>query len=142
MDVVFRAQALADLRTVMAWYRDQGDSSEARIDAAFEEELAYMRRVPFGYQVRRSPYRFAMIEGYTYFIIYAVVKETFGHPSHPPHAPTAIEALFWKWRVALVTAFTPWTSKSLGSNCWSLPANKRPTRSWRTVITTRRKCVP
>ena len=76
MDVVFRAQALADLRTVMAWYRDQGDSSEARIDAAFEEELAYMRRVPFGCQVRRSPYRFAMIEGYTYFIIYAVVKET------------------------------------------------------------------
>jgi plasmid stabilization system protein ParE len=73
MNVVFREQARTDMRNVMAWFRDQRDGSEMRFEAAFEAELGYIRQYPIGYQTRRPPFRFAMVDRFKYFIIYAVV---------------------------------------------------------------------
>lgn len=75
MDLAFREQARADIRNAMGWFRDQRDGTEARFEEAFDRELTFIRQYPFGYQLRRSPYRFAMVERFKYFIIYAVVKD-------------------------------------------------------------------
>ncbi|MBX2974239.1 MAG: type II toxin-antitoxin system RelE/ParE family toxin [Flavobacteriales bacterium] len=74
MEVVFRERARADLRNIMAWFCDRRDGSEARFGAAFDAELSHLRRYPFGYQVRRAPYRFALVGRFRYVIIYAVVE--------------------------------------------------------------------
>jgi|LakMenE18May11ns_1017448.scaffolds.fasta_scaffold9794443_3 hypothetical protein len=73
MDVVFREQARTEMRNVMAWFRDQRDGSEMRFQSAFEAELGYIRKYPIGYQTGRPPFRFAMVDRFEYFIIYAVV---------------------------------------------------------------------
>jgi plasmid stabilization system protein ParE len=75
MQVVFREQARTDMRNAMAWFRDRRDGSEERFEDAFDAELAFLRQYPFGYQLRRPPYRFAMVLRFEYFIIYAVVGE-------------------------------------------------------------------
>ncbi len=75
MGVVFREQAREDIRNAMAWFRDRRDGSEDCFEDAVDAELAFLRRYPFGYQLRRPPYRSAMVERFEYFIIYAVVGE-------------------------------------------------------------------
>ncbi|MBK9417512.1 MAG: hypothetical protein IPN62_09525 [Flavobacteriales bacterium] len=73
MQVVFREQALTDMRNAMAWFRDRRDGSEERFEDAVDAELTFIRQYPFGYQLRRPPYRFAMVRGFAYFIIYVIV---------------------------------------------------------------------
>ena len=73
MEVVFREGARADLRNILGWFRDRKDGSAACFEAAFEAELDLLRQHPGGNQLRRAPYRFALVDRFKYVIIYAVV---------------------------------------------------------------------
>jgi hypothetical protein len=75
MQVVFREQALTDMRNAMAWFGDRRDGSDERFEDAVDAELTFIRQYPFGYQLRRPPYRFAMVVRFEYFVIDAVVED-------------------------------------------------------------------
>lgn len=75
MCLVFREKARSDLREIMAWFREKSDGSEARFEAALEAELRYIREFPNGYQVRRPPFRFAIVGRFRYCVIYAVAGD-------------------------------------------------------------------
>ena len=75
MRLVFREKARSDLRDIMTWYREKIDGSEARFEVALEAELRYILEFPNGYQVRRPPFRFAIVGRFRYFVIYAVAGD-------------------------------------------------------------------
>jgi len=75
MQVIFKEKARADLRNIFAWFREQVNGSDARFEAALESELAYLRKRPNGYRVRRPPFRFAVVGRFRYFIIYVSVAD-------------------------------------------------------------------
>ena len=72
MRVVFKEKARGDLRNVLGWFREKNDGSETRFEVAFEAELDVLLVRPGGYRVRRSPFRFAMVGRFRYFIIYVI----------------------------------------------------------------------
>lgn len=72
MKIIFREGARADLRNIMARFHEMNDGSAARFEAVFEAELIHLVRHPKGYQVRRPPYRFALVGRFKYVIIYVV----------------------------------------------------------------------
>ncbi|MCO6483886.1 MAG: type II toxin-antitoxin system RelE/ParE family toxin [Flavobacteriales bacterium] len=74
--MVFREGARNDLRRIMVWHRDRKDGSEARVEAAMDAEVNRLRRHPRAYQMRRPPYRFALLDRFKYVIIYSVVDRT------------------------------------------------------------------
>lgn len=73
--LVIRERAHSDLRDIMAWFREKNDGSESRFEEAIETEFRYIRQFPNGYQVRRPPFRFAIVGRSRYFVIYAVEGE-------------------------------------------------------------------
>ena len=75
MRLVLRQQAHADLRNIMAWFREQDERMEIRFIAALEAELNYIKRFPRGYQFRKPPYRFAMLNTFKFFLIYVVEED-------------------------------------------------------------------
>jgi plasmid stabilization system protein ParE len=75
MRVVFREKALKELREIMMAFRLRRDGSDLRFEEALDRELRYLINTPNGYQLREPPFRFAMLDDFKYFLIYAVKND-------------------------------------------------------------------
>ncbi|MDQ3101212.1 MAG: hypothetical protein M3R08_07480 [Bacteroidota bacterium] len=64
IEIIFRDQALKDLRQIIEHFRTRKDGSELRFEEAMDKELLFLSKTTKGYQLRKPPFRFAMLDGF------------------------------------------------------------------------------
>lgn len=88
--LVVRDEVQDETEAITAWYEDKRAGLGERFVNALESTYKQIRSNPF-YQVRKSLYRYALIEGFPHYrIVYAVDQETITvyevrHTSREPH---------------------------------------------------------
>jgi len=88
--LVVRDEAQDETEAIRDWYEEKSAGLGERFVLALEATFKRIRINPF-YQVRKSDYRYARIEGFPHYrIVYAVDQETITvyqvtHTSREPH---------------------------------------------------------